>query len=69
MNVIPRAASAAIFGIRSGSPSLYGIQSGQKTFIHLTSNKLTAAPWKKNKNFKLDGNEIWAPHIIEHDDK
>jgi beta-fructofuranosidase len=47
---------------------MYGIQQGQKTFIHLASDELVSS-WEKVDDFRLDGREIWAPHIIRHDKK
>ncbi len=47
---------------------LYGIEAGNKTFIHLTADSLTQREWEKREPFSYKGLEIWAPHIIEHQD-
>ncbi len=47
---------------------LYGIELGNSTFIHLTADSLTQRGWEKHKPFIYKNKEIWAPHIIKHDD-
>ncbi len=47
---------------------LYGIEGGNKSFIHLTATSLTQEGWEKHKSFKYKDMEIWAPHIIKHED-
>ena len=39
-----------------------------KEFIHLTADSLTQTGWEKHESFRYKGQEIWAPHIIKHDD-
>lgn len=46
---------------------LYGIEAGNKTFIHLTADSLTQQGWEKHKPFSYKKEEIWAPHIIQHE--
>lgn len=46
---------------------LYGIEAGNKTFIHLTADSLTQEGWEKHSPFVYQEEEIWAPHIVEHD--
>ncbi|MCG8306240.1 MAG: hypothetical protein MI975_02535, partial [Cytophagales bacterium] len=46
---------------------LYGIEAGNKTFIHLTADSLTQEGWEKHEPFSFKEEEIWAPHIIEHE--
>ena len=48
---------------------MYGIPDGHKRFIHLTSDSLTASPWKRDKDFTYGGVEIWAPHVVRHEQK
>jgi beta-xylosidase len=47
---------------------LYGIQKRMVTFIHLTADSLTQREWVKENPFSYKQKEIWAPHIIEHDE-
>ena len=46
---------------------LYGIESPHTSFIHLTADSLTQPGWMKENSFFDGGAEIWAPHIIYHD--
>jgi len=46
---------------------LYGIDDPQTSFIHLTADSLTQRGWVKGDSFMDGGEEIWAPHIIYHD--
>lgn len=46
---------------------LFGIEAGNKTFIHLTADSLTQQGWEKHEPFTYQKEEIWAPHIIEHE--
>ncbi|MEC3908256.1 family 43 glycosylhydrolase [Tamlana sp. 2201CG12-4] len=46
---------------------LYGIEAGNKSFIHLTADSLTQEGWEKHKPFTYQDEEIWAPHILEHE--
>ena len=46
---------------------LYGIESPHTSFIHLTADSLTQEGWIKGDSFSDGGAEIWAPHIILHD--
>jgi len=47
---------------------LYGIFADNKKFIHLTADSLTQKNWIKQKSFIYKGLEIWAPHIIYHNE-
>ncbi|WP_076547712.1 family 43 glycosylhydrolase [Maribacter ulvicola] len=57
-----------IFNSRSNKWHLYGIIADNKEFIHLTADSLTQIGWEKQESFRYKGQEIWAPHIIEHKD-
>jgi hypothetical protein len=46
---------------------MYEIEAGNKTFIHLTADSLTQQGCEKHEPFKFQDEEIWAPHIIEHE--
>ena len=46
---------------------LYGIVSPHTSFIHLTADSLTQQGWMKGDSYTDGGAEIWAPHIIYHD--
>ncbi len=48
---------------------MYGIQMPHTSYIHLTSDSLTASPWEKKADFTYKGLSIWAPHIIKQDGK
>ncbi|MDR3269693.1 MAG: family 16 glycosylhydrolase [Tannerella sp.] len=49
---------------------VYGIMEGEKKFIHLTADSLTQTPWVREEDFCVGSceKEIWAPHIIRHED-
>lgn len=57
-----------IYNTKEKKWHLYGIQKPQSTFIHLTADSLTQRGWEKHEPFTYKGMEIWAPHIIEHND-
>jgi beta-xylosidase len=56
-----------IYNITEKKWHLYGIESPQTSFIHLTADSLTQEGWVKENSFSDRGAEIWAPHIIYHD--
>jgi len=47
---------------------LYGIEADNRSFVHLSADSLTQQGWEKHKSFKYQDEEIWAPHIIKHED-
>jgi hypothetical protein len=48
---------------------LYGIEHPHTRFIHLTADSLTQEGWDKREPFTDGSAEIWAPHIVHHDDQ
>ena len=48
---------------------LFGIMAGHKAFIHLVADSLTQQGWEKKESFVYKDIEIWAPHIIHHDNQ
>jgi len=47
---------------------MYGIsKSPSIELIHLIADSLTQKGWEKEEPFVYKGKEIWAPHIIQHD--
>lgn len=59
---------AIIFNEDDKKWHLYGIEAGNKSFIHLTADSLTQRGWEKHEPFTYKDEEIWAPHIIKHED-
>jgi alpha-glucosidase len=59
-----------VFSPKEKQWHLFGITEGHKHFIHLTADSILQTPWKKCEDFIIEGNEleIWAPHVIFHDD-
>ncbi len=57
-----------IFNPKDKKWHLYGIMSPSVKFIHLTADSLTQRGWHKAEPFEYKGREIWAPHIVFHDD-
>jgi beta-xylosidase len=56
-----------IYNVTEKKWHLYGIESPHTSFIHLTADSLTQEGWIKGDSFSDGGAEIWAPHIILHD--
>lgn len=56
-----------IFNPKEKKWHLYGIVSPHTSFIHLTADSLTQQGWAKENSFSDGSAEIWAPHIIHHD--
>lgn len=56
-----------IYNITEKKWHLYGIERPHTSFIHLTADSLTQEGWVKKNSFSDRGAEIWAPHIIYHD--
>ncbi|WP_217447623.1 family 43 glycosylhydrolase [Maribellus comscasis] len=55
-----------IYNAKDKKWHLYGIISPQTNFIHLIADSLTQKGWVKEKPFSDGAVEIWAPHIIFH---
>jgi beta-fructofuranosidase len=55
-----------IYNPKDSKWHLFGIVNPQTCFIHLTADSLTQQGWSREENFSDGGAEIWAPHIVYH---
>lgn len=60
---------AVIFDPARRKWHMFGIVHGETSFIHLTADSLTQAPWVESTPYRDGGAKIWAPHIIAHSGK
>ncbi len=57
---------AVVYDAANRQWHMFGIHGSQKSFLHLTSDSLTAPGWTKQADFVYRGREIWAPYVLSH---